>query len=335
MGIRAFSIRDRAKFRRRLLALPVVVPGYLRALRRLRSRSLAIIMYHGVTAERLPVFNWCHLDVSEFEKQVEFLANEYTILHLGEVVERMKNGRPLPRATACLTFDDGFRNVATTAFPILERRQVPATVFLVTSLVGTNQPAWPDRLYFSFLNSRRPSVRFDGREYSLRTLEQRAAAYAAVEARLKQQDQPESQERLEELKATLGWPEVPPGSLLATLGWEDVERLARTGLVRFGSHTHSHPILARCAPEEQRRQLQVSRDVLRERGLSCELFAYPNGSATDFSSVTKSLLHELGYECAVTAIPGLNAQEDDRFELRRVCVGADTSLLKFQFRMVV
>jgi peptidoglycan/xylan/chitin deacetylase (PgdA/CDA1 family) len=326
---------DPALIRRRLLSLPVVVPGYLRALRRIRSRSIAIVMYHGVTAERLPVFNWCHLDVSEFAKQIDFLASEYTILHLSEVIERMRNRRPLPRATACLTFDDGFRNVATTAFPILERRHIPATVFLVTSLVGTNQPAWPDRLYFSFLQSRRQSVRFNDREYPLITPKQRARAYSTVESQLKQQAQTEKEQRLAELKATIGWPEVPPESPLATMGWEEVERLSRTGLVQFGSHTHSHPILSRCTPEEQRRQLQVSRDLLQERKLSWGLFAYPNGSSADFSTVTKSLLHELNYDCGVTTIPGLNPHGNDRFELRRVCIAADTSLLKFQFRMVV
>src|SRR5262245_15466128 len=219
---------DQAKFRRRLLALPVVIPGYLRALRRMRSRSIAIVMYHGVTAERLPVFNWCHLDVSDFAKQVDFLISEYTILHLGEVVERMRNRRPLPERTTCLTFDDGFRNVATTAFPILERRQIPATVFLVTSLVGTNQPDWPDCLFFSFLQSRRQSVRFNNLEYPLITLEQRERAYSEVVSQLKLRDQWEKEERLEELKGTIGWPEVPPESPLATMGWEEVERLSRT-----------------------------------------------------------------------------------------------------------
>jgi peptidoglycan/xylan/chitin deacetylase (PgdA/CDA1 family) len=326
---------DADLFRRRLLALPLVIPGYLHGLRRLRSRSIAIIMYHGVTAERLPTFNWCHLDVSEFEKQIDFLTSEYTILPLSEIVERMKQRRPLPRATVGLTFDDGFRNVATTALPILERRQVPATVFLVTSLVGTNQPAWPDRLFFSFLQTRRHSIRFGDREYPLSTVEQRAGACAAVESRLKQTDQAEKEERLAELKETIGWPEVPPESPLATMGWEEVERLSRTGLVQFGSHTHSHPILARCTEEEQRRQLQVSREVLQERKLSWGLLAYPNGFPSDFSSRTKALLNELGYDGAVTAIPGLNTLEQDRFELRRVCVGAEMSLLKFQFRMVV
>jgi peptidoglycan/xylan/chitin deacetylase (PgdA/CDA1 family) len=326
---------DQTTFRRRLLALPIVVPGYLRALRRLRSRSIAIIMYHGVTTERLPAFNWCHLDASEFEKQIDFLASEYTILHLSEVVERMKNGRPLPEATACLTFDDGFRNVATTAFPILEQRQLPATIFLVTSLVGSDQPAWPDRLYFSFLQSRRQSIRFNDREYPLITLDQRASACSAVESQLKRLDQSDKEERLAALKAMIGWPEVPPESPLATMGWGEVERLSRTGLVHFGSHTHTHPILAQCSEQEQRRQLQVSRDHLRERNLASGLFAYPNGLPSDFSAVTKNLLNELGYDCGVTAIPGLNTRETDRFVLRRVCVGADTSLLKFQFRLVV
>jgi peptidoglycan/xylan/chitin deacetylase (PgdA/CDA1 family) len=321
--------------RRRLLALPIVVPGYLRALRRLRSRSIAIVMYHGVTAERLPAFNWCYVDVREFEKQIDFLASEYTVLHLSEVVERMKNHRPLPEATACLTFDDGSRTVATTAFPVLERRQLPATSFLVTSLVGTNQPPWTDRLYFSFLETPRQSVLFDNREYPLTTLEERAGAYAVVERRLKKSDQSVAEEKLAAIKESIGWPEVPPESPLSAMGWDEVERLSKTGLVQFGSHTHTHPILARCTEQDQRRQLQVSRDILRDRNLSWKLFAYPNGSPSDFSSATKSLLGELDYECALTTIPGLNSQKHDRFELHRVCVGADTSLLKFQFRMVV
>ena len=53
------------------------------------------------------------------------------------------------------------------------------------------------------------------------------------------------------------------------------------------------------------------------------------------AAATKSLLKELDYDCGVTTISGLNTQGNDRFELRRVCVGADMSLLKFQFRMVI
>ena len=137
------------------------------------------------------------------------------------------------------------------------------------------------------------------------------------------------------MREAIGWPEVPAESPLAVMGWDEVERLSTTGLFQFGSHTHTHPILARCSIAEQRRQLEVSRDVLRDRDLSWKLFAYPNGSPADFSAATESLLVELGYDCGLTTIPGLNSPEKDRFALCRVCVGGDASLLKFKFRMVV
>src|SRR5437016_1514259 len=111
---------------RRVLAVPCRFPAGRRLARRVRSRRLAILMYHGVTAEPLPVFNWCQLHAAEFEKQVGLLSCEYQVLPLTEVVDRLGRRAPLPDRTACLTFDDGFRNVFTTAYPILKRYQVPA-----------------------------------------------------------------------------------------------------------------------------------------------------------------------------------------------------------------
>src|SRR5262249_60690614 len=113
----------------------------------LRSRQVGVVMSHGVTASPLPAENWCQLDASEFARQVEYLARHYTLLPLSEVIDRLAQDRPLPRSPAVLTFDDGFRNVLTTALPVLQRHPAPATVFLVTGLMGTRQPAWPHRLF--------------------------------------------------------------------------------------------------------------------------------------------------------------------------------------------
>src|SRR5258708_20485751 len=126
------------KVMRRVLALPHQIPGYVATTRRLRSRSIAVLASHGLVREPLPVFNWCQLSVNEFEKQIDFLSREYVLLPLTEIIERIGRGAPLPRATACLTFDDGFRSVRTLASPILERYQLPASVFLATSLFATD-----------------------------------------------------------------------------------------------------------------------------------------------------------------------------------------------------
>lgn len=254
-----------AKLRRTTLALGGRCPGYLPVLRRLRSRQVAVVMYHGVTASPLPAENWCQLDASAFARQVEYLARHYTLLPLSEVIDRLAQDRPLPRSPAVLTFDDGFRNVLTTALPVLERHQAPATVFLVTGLMGTRQPAWPDRLFHAIVGSRRERVALAGRgEWPLATPAQRTAAHRALASHLKALPEEQNQRSLAALLGELGATEVPADSPLATLDWEEVERLRHTGLIEVGSHTHTHPILSRCSPEQQRDELRLSRDVLRE-----------------------------------------------------------------------
>src|SRR5262249_35549167 len=152
-----------AQLTRKTMALGSKCPGYLPLARCLRARSAAVIMYHGVTAEPLPVPNWCQLDAAAFAQRIEFLASHYTVLPLLEVVNRLDRKQPLPRRSAVITFDDGFRNVLTPALPVLQRYQLPATVFLVTGLIGTRQPAWPDCLFFAVMQSIQASIKFDGR----------------------------------------------------------------------------------------------------------------------------------------------------------------------------
>jgi peptidoglycan/xylan/chitin deacetylase (PgdA/CDA1 family) len=322
------------KVARRVLAAPCRVPGYVRFLRRLRSRALAIVMYHGVAAEPLPVFNWCQLAASEFARQAELLAQEYTALPLSEAIDRLERRAPLPERAACITFDDGFRNVLTTALPILDRHQLPATMFLVTGAMGTGQPAWTDRLFYALLTTSRGQVRHGGRTWPLSTPCERAAAYKGLTQRLKQLPVEVKDESVGELARELGRPEVPRDSALASLNWEEVDALRTTGLVEFGSHTHTHPVLSRCSLARQEHELRASRDVLRGRLGWAELFAYPNGSRADFTPATQDLLRRLGYRCGVTTIPGLARQGDDPYELCRVHVGADTSFAQFEVRML-
>jgi hypothetical protein len=211
---------------------------------------------------------------------------------------------------------------------------VPATVFLVTSLVGTDQPPWTTRLFHAILSSACESVHLDGADYPLTSLKRRESSFSKLCSRLKRMDQNQREDRLADLGGKLGWPPVPRQSPLAIMGWDEVDRMAATGLIQFGSHTHTHPILSRCDAEVQRRELELSRNILRERGLSWRLFAYPNGTAADFTAETKALLQELEYNCGLATIPGLNNAPCDVFEVRRVEVGADTTLERFELAMV-
>lgn len=324
-----------SKLTRRALRLGQWCPGYLPLARRARAGSLAILMYHGVTERPLEPFNWSQIDQDTFAEQIEFLAQHYTILPLREALDRQERGAPLPAAPAVVTFDDGFRSVRTQAFPILKKHGVPATVFLVSGQVGTGQPAWPEQLYHTVANTDCTQVTFAGREWPLGTNAERAATYRALAGRLKALDTDEKDAKLSALLQDLAGPiPIPADSHLATLDWSEINELARGGLVDFGSHTHTHPILARCTPARQEQELRVSRDIIRERLGRCDLFAYPNGTRADFTPLTQRLLAELGYRCGLSTVAGLNRAHTDRFAMRRVNVGADADLGEFKLLMV-
>lgn len=72
-----------------------------------------------------------------FRRQMKILREAgWNCVTLGDLVRMLPDRRPISEKTAVLTFDDGFQNFYTRAFPVLEEYGFKATVFLVTDCVG-------------------------------------------------------------------------------------------------------------------------------------------------------------------------------------------------------
>lgn len=87
-----------------------------------------------------------------FSEQMRFLyENKYSVISCGELVEKITNSQPIEPKTVAITFDDGFKDNITNAFPILERYKFNATIFLTTGLIGRDaeQLNWDDISYLS------------------------------------------------------------------------------------------------------------------------------------------------------------------------------------------
>jgi peptidoglycan/xylan/chitin deacetylase (PgdA/CDA1 family) len=289
-------------------------------LRRLCRRSIAILMYHGVTDEQTAVPDWYQVGTERFQRQMEFLSQEYRVLPLGEVILRLSNNLPLPDRTACLTFDDAFRNVYSNAWPILARYQLPATTFVVTSLPDSTLPTWPGRILHAMSTTKLSSIFFDGKAWKLSIGNPGGIVYGQLVDKIKTLPGEERERKVEDLVAALGGGTAVDfrKSLRASMNWNEIRELANAGLMRFESHTHTHASLSNCTAVEQRQELQVSRDILRERLQTQDLFCYPFG---DFSPATMKIVAELGYCCGLTTVPGLNSPGQDAHSLRRVGVG--------------
>lgn len=117
--------------------------GLFRPLMRLellrRRPGIPILMYHSISKDldsvRHPYYQ-TNTSPHTFREHMAFLnSNEYSVLPLKEAVNLLQTGHALNGKAVVLTFDDGFKDFLTEAFPILQEYGYPSTVFLPTAFV--------------------------------------------------------------------------------------------------------------------------------------------------------------------------------------------------------
>jgi peptidoglycan/xylan/chitin deacetylase (PgdA/CDA1 family) len=110
--------------------------------RRTTGTTGCILAYHRVADLGFvdPSHDDWNVPPAVFERQLVALMGCAEIVPLTELLSRFRSlpneGRPL----VALTFDDGYANFHSQVLPLLKRYQVPATVFVVTSLIGSQDP---------------------------------------------------------------------------------------------------------------------------------------------------------------------------------------------------
>jgi peptidoglycan/xylan/chitin deacetylase (PgdA/CDA1 family) len=112
----------------------------------LRRVRVPILMYHHIQ-DAPPGSDAVRRDLSvsplNFEAQLHYLQQEgYQPVSLYDLALHLTVGQPLPERPIILTFDDGYADAYTQAFPLLQRFGFTGTFFLTTALIDANNPAF-------------------------------------------------------------------------------------------------------------------------------------------------------------------------------------------------
>jgi len=263
--------------------------------------AAAVIMYHGVCSDsRLPPEVDFHLTPDDFDRHVRMLKRRYPVISLLHLLEPLERGEPLQKAVV-LTFDDGYRNNATVAHPILERHSLPYTIFLSTAYIGKDSWLPLNQLYALWNFGRISGSRMQELRGEIRRQPVSAAGRLVQDAGVLLP----GEKKLAETS-------------FGMLSWEEVRHLAGQG-VEFGSHTHTHCNMAAETSVQQLAELQSARDLIRaETGEDAATFAYPFGRSDNWSRETRASVIAAGHRCAILANGGLVRPNQDVFALPRV-----------------
>ena len=282
-----------------------------------------ILGYHRISSSPGGLDEAC-VSPENFAEHLHELRKRMHPIRLSKLVQHLKDGS-LPDKSIAVTFDDGYADNLYAAKPLLEKYEIPATVFICTGYMG--KEFWWDELARLVTGSRtdlsRLHLQGGGKQF-----EWHKATVGGEEG------QPALREEfcralyqfllpldIEDQNQAMGvirsWSEVSSPGISAprALSEDELLRLVEGKLIEVGAHTRHHPMLPRLAFERQKEEIQSSKRDL-EALLSEKIagFSYPNGRATVDA---KGFVRELGFTYACTSLHDVVRPGSDLYELTR------------------
>ncbi len=325
------------------------IPGMWR-LKKLKKRiqglvtpGTLILMYHRVAEIGSDPWGLC-VSPQHFAEHLQVLQKLGCVVSLRQLQQMLENGKH-PSRSVVVTFDDGYADNLYNAKPLLEKYNIPATVFFTTGYMNLKQELWWDELDRLLLQpGTLPEIlqlKINGEDFSWSL--GNAATYTQAEYQqyrnllVWQENLPSVRHRLyyslykllyplptnqrqEIIDKILTW-----GSLKAEvrethrfLTLEEMDKFQPSELIEIGGHSVNHPFLSTISYASQEEEIKQNKAHLEDIFSSPVVsFAYPHG---DFNPDTVQILRQLKFSCACTTNIGRVARECSPFELPRVQV---------------
>jgi peptidoglycan/xylan/chitin deacetylase (PgdA/CDA1 family) len=309
--------------------------GGLRAVgaTRWRRRRLLVLGYHGISRHDEHRWNGALYMSPEMLAERLRIVREIgcAVYALPEALERLYAGTLEPLSVV-VTFDDGYADFVSGAYPILRELRIPVTVFLPTLSLGWESPSFPLACSYILWKANRSTVRLPQlahEPFAVGDAPSRVATLTALMKAMKRQEWSR-----EDRNAFLGTLAEAVGvdyevmrdlRMFRVMTQEDVTRLSGAG-VDFQLHTHTHR-----TPHERdgfTREIVVNRERIEQlTHVPPRHFCYPSGN---YDRMFLPWLRELGVLSAVTCDPGLAARSTPALLIPRFVDTSTTTCAEFR-----
>jgi peptidoglycan/xylan/chitin deacetylase (PgdA/CDA1 family) len=264
-----------------------------------------ILMYHRV-CEKTEDPHSLIVTPDKFAQHIEHIHKAYYPLRLSELNRNLGEGN-IRKRSVVVTFDDGYVDNMLYAKPILERYEVPATIFVTTGFIGKSKPFWWDelaKLVFSTENiPRKIILHSDDEVINWEAPSNNSAQnfrmdfYWFLDKLLRNLTDQKRQEVLSEFKNVIGVKQEAKQDRVV-LSKEELKNIS-TGIMEIGSHTVNHYELAKLPLDVQKKEIIESKNALEEIiERPVHSFSYPYGRESNVGVDAVRIAREAGYSIA-------------------------------------
>jgi peptidoglycan/xylan/chitin deacetylase (PgdA/CDA1 family) len=291
--------------------------------------QVAIIMYHRIGTNK-DIWSIDTTYTSDFEKQMRYLKKTYEIISFEKLTQAILEKKTLPKRAAIVTFDDGYKDNYTEAYPILKKYEIPATIFLTTGYIETDNLFWWDKIGYVLCNTKLKKIELeDFGDISPISIDNIPYSLDIILEKFKKIPEDKKKKLIEILvqKSDVDIPRGVGKNLI--MSWDNIGEMNENG-INFGAHTVTHPVLTNLSLNQAKFEIIESKKNIEKRlDKTVTTFSYPNGLANDYNSEIVKILKENGFICSVTAIPKMVTSKSDLFELGRLPPGDSYKSFKF------
>lgn len=311
--------------------------GLVRFGRRFNKNSLTVLNYHRIDDPDRADFDSFKPNVSarpeDFDSQMYYVARWFNVISTRQLVDWLHGGKPLPPYAALITFDDGYLDNFTNAYPILRKYNFPAIIFLTSNHIESDLPFYWDLVAYCFHHTKRNSIQFpDGTIVEWNGRSEAEQTSGNLISNLKSLNEDEKRAWVTHLPDMLEV-KIPEGFFRSLMmSWNQVREMHQNG-IEFGGHTMNHPILTRVPLERAQDEISGSKArVEKELGKETLGFAYPNGLENDYNTDIQRVTKNAGICAAFTLLNGpssLSEIQREPLAIRRIFISHKHTLPQF------
>lgn len=264
----------------------------------------SVVMLHRVVAKDSDILcEDLEVTAAYLENTIRyFLSEGYDIISLDAVHEILSGVREQNKKFVVFTFDDGYEDNYSVAYPIFKKYQAPFTVYVTTSFPDRQARLWWYALQ-DLVNSRdQIGFTWDGKVHILpsESKEAKKDAYVKIRQLVLDTSTNQQEELFSALFETNGIDIERYVEGLA-MNWEQVRELAQNELATIGAHTTNHFNLRNLPAEAVEKEMLGSRERIQSMtGQVVEHFAFPFGSEYEAGSREFEIALKLGFKTSTT-----------------------------------